>query len=80
MLEIAKIIDQELQYLCLCKFMSYQCIVQKLGFESKFSECKIQNIMGSCDVKFPICLEGLTYSHRQFSNYEPKVGYPDICP
>ena len=32
----------------------YARIVQKLGFEAKFSEFKIQNIVGSCDVKFPI--------------------------
>ena len=37
---------------------NYACIVQKLGFEAKFSEFKIQNIVGSCDVKFPIRLDG----------------------
>ena len=35
----------------------YAHIVQKLGF----------------DVKFPIRLEGLAYSHGQFSSYEPEV-------
>lgn len=29
---------------------------------------KIQNIVGSCDVKFPIRLEGLAYSHSAFSS------------
>ena len=58
----------------------YARIVQKLGFEAKFSEFKIQNIVGSCDVKFPIRLEGLAYSHGQFSSYEPEVGYRDIWP
>jgi len=47
----------------------YARIVQKLGFDAKFSEFKIQNIVGSCDVKFPIRLEGLAYSHGQFSSY-----------
>jgi hypothetical protein len=56
----------------------YARIVQKLGFEAKFSEFKIQNIVGSCDVKFPIRLEGLAYSHGQFNSYEPEVGYLDI--
>ncbi|KAH8991534.1 TBP-domain-containing protein [Lactarius akahatsu] len=46
---------------------------QKLGFDAKFSEFKIQNIVGSCDVKFPIRLEGLAYSHGQFSSYEPEL-------
>ncbi|KAJ7758426.1 TBP-domain-containing protein [Mycena olivaceomarginata] len=48
-------------------------IVQKLGFDAKFSEFKIQNIVGSCDVRFPIRLEGLAYSHGQFSSYEPEL-------
>ena len=55
----------------------YARIVQKLGFDAKFSEFKIQNIVGSCDVKFPIRLEGLAYSHGQFSSYEPEVSVPD---
>ena len=58
----------------------YARIVQKLGFEAKFSEFKIQNIVGSCDVKFPIRLEGLAYSHGQFSSYEPEVGYWTYVP
>lgn len=29
---------------------------------------KIQNIVGSCDVKFPIRLEGLAYAHGHFSS------------
>ncbi|KAJ7903761.1 TBP-domain-containing protein [Mycena olivaceomarginata] len=48
-------------------------IVQKLGYDAKFSEFKIQNIVGSCDVRFPIRLEGLAYSHGQFSSYEPEI-------
>lgn len=51
----------------------YARIVQKLSFDVKFFEFKMQNIVGSCDVKFPIHLEGLAYSHRQFSSYEPEV-------
>jgi len=31
----------------------YAHIVQKLGFDAKFLEFKIQNIVGDCDVKFP---------------------------
>ncbi|CAH7690830.1 transcription factor TFIID-domain-containing protein [Phakopsora pachyrhizi] len=51
----------------------YARIVQKLGFEAKFTEFKIQNIVGSCDVKFPIRLEGLAYNHGHFSSYEPEL-------
>ena len=42
-------------------------VIQKLGFDVQFSDFKIQNMVGSCDVQFPIRLEGLQYSHSQFS-------------
>ncbi|CAG2165530.1 unnamed protein product, partial [Oppiella nova] len=51
----------------------YARIVQKLGFDAKFSDFKIQNMVGSCDVKFPIRLEGLVLTHSQFSSYEPEL-------
>jgi len=52
----------------------YARIIQKLGFQDiKFSEFKIQNIVGSCDVKFPIRLEGLAYEHEDYSSYEPEL-------
>jgi transcription initiation factor TFIID TATA-box-binding protein len=52
----------------------YARIIQKLGYkEAKFSEFKIQNIVGSCDVGFPIRLEGLSYSHGNHSSYEPEL-------
>ncbi|KAH9514834.1 hypothetical protein Btru_023755 [Bulinus truncatus] len=51
----------------------YARIVQKLGFPAKFMEFKIQNMVGSCDVKFPIRLEGLVLTHAQFSSYEPEL-------
>ena len=53
----------------------YARIIQKLGFDAKFAEFKIQNIVGSCDVKFPIRLEGLAFSHGAFSSYEPEVSF-----
>lgn len=46
----------------------YARIIQKLGFQAKFSEFKIQNIVGSCDVKFPIRLEGLAFAHGNYSS------------
>eukprot|EP01115_Flamella_aegyptia_P005479 TRINITY_DN22_c3_g1_i2.p1 TRINITY_DN22_c3_g1~~TRINITY_DN22_c3_g1_i2.p1 ORF type:complete len:263 (-),score=53.47 TRINITY_DN22_c3_g1_i2:36-824(-) len=51
----------------------YARIIQKLGFPAKFTEFKIQNIVGSCDVKFPIRLEGLAVDHSLYSNYEPEL-------
>ena len=35
--------------------------------QAKFTEFKIQNMVGSCDVKFPIRLEGLMHQHGQFA-------------
>ncbi len=37
--------------------------------QARFMEFKIQNMVGSCDVKFPIRLEGLVVKHSQFSRY-----------
>lgn len=51
----------------------YARIVQKLGFPARFQDFKIQNIVGSCDVKFPIRLEGLALAHGPFSSYEPEL-------
>lgn len=51
----------------------YARIIQKLGFNAKFTDFKIQNIVASCDVKFPIRLEGLAFSHGTFSSYEPEL-------
>ncbi|NXU14969.1 TBPL2 protein, partial [Pardalotus punctatus] len=47
----------------------YARVVQKLGFPAKFLDFKIQNMVGSCDVRFPIRLEGLVLTHQQFSRY-----------
>ncbi len=47
----------------------YARIIQKVGFpEARFLEFKVQNIVGSCDVKFPIRLEGLAYAHDDYSS------------
>ena len=51
----------------------YARIVQKLGFDAKFLDFKVQNIVGSCDVRFAIRLEGLVLTHSQFSSYEPEL-------
>jgi hypothetical protein len=48
----------------------YARVVQKLGFPARFLDFKIQNMVGSCDVRFPIRLEALVLTHRQFSRYD----------
>lgn len=52
----------------------YARIIQKLGFPAKFKNFQIQNIVGSCDVKFAIRLELLSVStHGVFASYEPEL-------
>ncbi|XP_008048159.2 TATA box-binding protein-like protein 2 [Carlito syrichta] len=51
----------------------YARVVQKLGFPARFLDFKIQNMVGSCDVRFPIRLESLVLNHQQFSSYEPEL-------
>ncbi|KAG8200813.1 hypothetical protein JTE90_006394 [Oedothorax gibbosus] len=51
----------------------YARLIQKLGFDVKFIDFKIQNMVASCDVKFPIQIENLYTSHCQFSSYEPEL-------
>lgn len=52
---------------------NYAKIIQRLGYQVKFAEFKIQNIVGSCDVRFPIRLEGLASTHSKFCSYEPEM-------
>ena len=51
----------------------YAKVIIKLGFPAQFKDFKIQNMVGSCDVKFPIRLEGLAWSHGHFAQYEPEL-------
>lgn len=48
-------------------------IIEKVGFPVKFKEFKIQNIVASCAMGFPIRLEGLQIAHKNFSHYEPEI-------
>ena len=52
----------------------YAKMIRKLGYtDIKLQEFKVQNIVGSCDVKFPISLETLSQKHNMYSNYEPEL-------
>jgi transcription initiation factor TFIID TATA-box-binding protein len=39
----------------------------------RLTEYKVQNMVGTCDVKFPISLEKLAFEHSKFSTYEPEL-------
>ena len=44
----------------------YAKIIKNCGFDVKFTDFKVQNIVGSCDVGFPIKLEYLHSNHMSF--------------
>ena len=48
-------------------------IVQKLGYEVKFLNFKIHNIVASCDLGFNIHLEALSIGHRNYCSYEAEI-------
>lgn len=48
----------------------YARIVQKLGFNARSTDFKIQNIVGCCNIKFSSRLEGLASRHHHVSLYE----------
>lgn len=48
-------------------------IIQKLGNPVQFTNFKIQNVVGSCDINFPIDLEHIANKHNKFCSYEPEV-------
>lgn len=48
-------------------------IIQKLGYNVRFMEFKVQNLVATVDLRFPIRLENLNQVHGQFSSYEPEL-------
>jgi len=49
-------------------------IIERVGFKpNDFLDFKVQNIVGTTDVGFPIRLEGLVYAHSAFASYEPEL-------
>lgn len=52
----------------------YARIIQKImGPTVEFKEFKVQNVVASIDVQFPIRLEGLVAAHRNYATYEPEL-------
>ncbi|XP_022720881.1 TATA-box-binding protein 2-like [Durio zibethinus] len=48
-------------------------IIQKLGFDVKFKDFKIQNMVASYDFTYPLNLTRLGNSHSEVSIYEPEL-------
>lgn len=57
--------------------ITYEILKQNLSahihFQIKFIEFKIQNLVATVDLRFPIRLEHLNQMHGQFSSYEPEL-------
>lgn len=51
----------------------YTAIIQKVGYPARFEQYKIQNMTATCDVGFPIRLEGFVYAHSANATYEPEL-------
>ncbi|TPP55180.1 TBP factor [Fasciola gigantica] len=48
-------------------------IIQKIGFLARFTNFKVQNMVGLVDLRFPIRLERLTLANEQMTQYEPEI-------
>ena len=52
----------------------FAIIIEKVGFKTQsVIDFKVQNIVGTADVGFPIRLEGLVYGHSTYASYEPEL-------
>eukprot|EP00826_Nyctotherus_ovalis_P027461 TRINITY_DN2146_c0_g1_i12.p1 TRINITY_DN2146_c0_g1~~TRINITY_DN2146_c0_g1_i12.p1 ORF type:complete len:308 (-),score=66.09 TRINITY_DN2146_c0_g1_i12:117-992(-) len=51
----------------------YAKTIKKLGFDVKFKEFTIQNIVGSASVNFAINLEVLQNQHGKFCTFDPEI-------
>ena len=48
-------------------------MIQKLGFNVKWSDFNVQNIVANADMRCTIRLEGLHKKHYLYSTYEPEI-------
>ncbi|CAL8071701.1 unnamed protein product [Calicophoron daubneyi] len=58
-----------------CNLGARKCarIMQKIGFNAKFMNFTIQNMVGLADLRFPIRLERLLLANEQMTQYEPEI-------
>jgi len=53
--------------------MKYAKTIKKLGFDVKFREFMIQNMVASCGVEFGIKLDELLLTYNKFCTYDPEI-------
>lgn len=51
----------------------YTSIIQRVGFPARMGSYKVQNMTATCDLGFPIRLEGFLYANANVSTYEPEL-------
>lgn len=51
----------------------YAKTIKNMGFDVRFIDFKVQNIVASADVGFAIRLESLSHRHAEFCQYEPEI-------
>jgi transcription initiation factor TFIID TATA-box-binding protein len=48
-------------------------ILNKLSFSNRAIDFKMENIIATTDVGFPVRLEGILFAHAKFASYEPEL-------
>ena len=61
---------------CRLAARKFSRVIQKLKFPAKFGTFMIQNVVGTCDLEFPIRLEGLANDHQRFSSVRRVINVP----
>ena len=49
-------------------------IISKCGYDDAvFTDFRVENLVASSDIRFPVRLEGVAHEHRSTSSYEPEL-------
>lgn len=48
-------------------------LLQKLGFQVRFSNYRVVNVLGTCIMPFGIHIVNFSQKHRKFASYEPEL-------
>ena len=58
---------------CSLAARKFAYILSKLGFANHHAHFKLENIIATTDVGFPIRLEGIVFAHAKFASFEPEL-------
>eukprot|EP01128_Nolandella_sp_AFSM9_P001047 TRINITY_DN11156_c0_g1_i1.p1 TRINITY_DN11156_c0_g1~~TRINITY_DN11156_c0_g1_i1.p1 ORF type:complete len:232 (+),score=40.08 TRINITY_DN11156_c0_g1_i1:3-698(+) len=51
----------------------FVALIQNIGYDVKFTDFKIVNMVAHFDIRFPVRLEDFALDHSQFCSYEPET-------